>query len=134
MITFLLNAASFVGANLRIILITAAVATVGYFIIGFFNLRAELSDTQHQLALSQAKALQLEKDIADSNQIRDDLAKQKAELDKKTADLVNQLNRNGKKSISELAIKHSKLIEKAINNGTEKALKCLEIVSRGGNC
>lgn len=134
MITFLINAASFVGSNLRLVLISAAVIAIGYFVIGFFNLRSELSDTQAQLALSQARAMQLEKDIAASNQIRDDLAKQKAELDKKTTDLINQLNRNGKKSISELAVKHSKLIEKAVNNGTEKALKCLEIVSRGGTC
>lgn len=134
MITLLLNAASFIGSNLRLILISAAVIAISYFVIGFFNLRSELSDTKAKLVLSEAKTAQLEKDFADSNKIRDDLAKQKADLDKKTAELMDKLNREGKKSISELAVKHAKLVEKAINNGTEKALRCLETVSRGGNC
>lgn len=133
-LSLFLKAFQFVGANLKTFAIVAGVALILYFVIGFFNLRSELKDTQEQLAQSQAHVVQLETDIKDIQAIRDKLDKETAAEAKAKQDLLNKLNRPGKKSMTELAQKHPKLVEKAVNDGTKKAFKCLETLSAGGQC
>jgi len=39
-----------------------------------------------------------------------------------------------KKSLEELAIKKSKLVQNAVNKATQRAFECFETLSEGGNC
>jgi hypothetical protein len=59
------------------------------------------------------------------------LTKKAVELEKERRELAEKLMKH---DLSKMAKRHSKLVEKAINGGTEKTLKCFESVSRGGGC
>lgn len=67
---------------------------------------------------------------------KDALVKEISRTDKELTELKDKLfreNRN-KKSLGELAAKKTSLVEKAINNATEKVFKCFEIISKNGDC
>jgi cell division protein FtsL len=125
------NAFTFVTTNLKVILITAATVTILYFVVGFFNLRSELARTQEELQRSKAQVEQLQKDIQDITAARDDLSKKTRELEETKRELTEKLMKH---DLSKMSQRHSKLVEKAINEGTDKTLKCFEAVSRGGDC
>lgn len=124
----------FILKNIKPLLIAAAVATVMFFVTGFFVLREKLHDTEAELERAKAQVAQLEKDVKDITSTHIDLAKKNEELRHKSDELAQQLERRGKKSISELAKKKAKLVENALNNGTDKALRCIEVMSEGGDC
>jgi len=42
--------------------------------------------------------------------------------------------RKKKKSLEELAIKKSRLVQNAVNKATKKAFECFETISEGGDC
>lgn len=67
---------------------------------------------------------------------KDQLNEKVVELQKEKVDLIDKLNRESKnkKSIEELARKKTKLVEKAVNNGTAKALECFELLSENKEC
>ena len=59
----------------------------------------------------------------------EDLAKKKKAL----GDTLYRENRK-KKSLEELAIKKTALIQKKVNDATQKVFKCFQVISKGGNC
>lgn len=60
--------------------------------------------------------------------------KDKIEVEKKKLNETLYREKNKKKSLEELALKKTSLIEKLVNNATEKTLKCFEVISSGGDC
>jgi predicted nuclease with TOPRIM domain len=134
MLTSILNAYLIVKNNLKLITIVALILTFLYFAVGFYVVRSQRDNLQGELENSKKKITQLEKDIKDITKAHVDLSKHSEELKKKKEDLVERLERPGKKSITELARAKPNLVEKAINAGTAKILKCVEIVTSGGDC
>lgn len=134
MVSFLLGAFSFFKNNVVPILIAAGVSVFLFFVVAFFVVRGKLHATEEELALTKSKLVQLEKDVKDITKTHVDLSHQVEEYRKKSDDLARQLERRGKLPISELARRKAKLVEKAINRGTEQVLKCVEIISNGGDC
>lgn len=130
----MLEIALFLKNNLKPILIAIAGATILFFIAGFFIVREKLHDTEDLLAQARIQIENLKKDVSEITKAHIEVAKTAEEYRKKSTDLSKQLERRGKKPISELARKHAKLVEKAINSGTKKALDCMEVVSSGGDC
>lgn len=59
----------------------------------------------------------------------DDIRRQEQE----EIDKIQREERN-KKSLEELALKKSKLVERAINRATQNVFQCFEIISLGGDC
>lgn len=78
----------------------------------------------------------LKKDYTKIIQIKDDLNKQVVNSQKTVETLRNKLHREneGKRSLEELATKKTSLIERLINNATEKVLRCFELISEGKEC
>ena len=68
--------------------------------------------------------------------IRDQLSKEIQTAKQETEELRDKLFREnkGKKSLEELATKKTKLVENAVNRGTEKVLRCFELISEGQSC
>lgn len=125
------NAYTFITTNIRAILVVSITLVVAYFVVGFFNLRNELAVARRELSEAKAHVDQLKRDVEDISTARDDLSKRAQELDKERRDLAEKLIRH---DMSKLARRHPKLVEKAINEGTEKVFKCFETVTRGGGC
>lgn len=141
MLTAIINAFLFVKNNFKLVLGTAAFLAVSFFVFRYTLLQeklrtteAKLAQAQTQLAETQRQLEQMRKDVRDISKAHNDLTKIVEEAQKKNDDLRAQLERRGKKSITELAKKKRTLVQKALNNGTDKALKCLEVVSSGGDC
>lgn len=134
MVSFLISAFGFIKNNVVPLLIATAVSVFLFFVISFFIVRGKLHDAEAELALTKLRIVQLEKDVKDITKTHIDLSHQVDEYKQKSDDLARQLERRGKKSISELARKKAKLVEKAINRGTEQVLKCVEIITNGGDC
>ena len=124
---FITQAFGFIVQNIKYILIGIACL----FVVAFFWERRALKNVQAELSQSQAQVVQLKKDVAAIVVAHDKLAAQAAELNQKTVDLTNKLKKH---ELSKLAATKPKLVEKAINDGTAKALKCLELSSSGGKC
>lgn len=78
----------------------------------------------------------LKKDYESINNAKEDLRKEVSDLKKKTDQLEDTLYRENKnkKSLEELAIKKTSLIEKKVNAATDKVLKCFETITSGGDC
>lgn len=95
------------------------------------NVKLEISNKTQQETIKQIQA-----DHEAIIKAKDSLANTVEELKKEKIDLVDKLDRESKKkkSLEELARKKSGLVEKAVNNGTAKALKCFEILSVDGKC
>jgi hypothetical protein len=125
------NAYVFIVTNIKAIVIALATITVLYFVIGFFNLRNELAATKRDLAEAQAHVAQLKRDVEDISSARDDLSKKSQELEKQRRELAEKLIKH---DLSKIARRHPRMVEKAVNNGTEKVFKCFESVTRGGGC
>ncbi len=125
------NAYTFVVTNVKVIAVSLLAVTILYFVIGFYNLRGELARAKDELQRANARVEQLQRDISDISSARDDLTKKAVELEKERRELAEKLMKH---DLSKMAKRHSKLVEKAINGGTEKTLKCFESVSRGGGC
>lgn len=125
------NAYTFIVTNIKAILIASAVIVVMYFVIGFFNLRNQLLATKRELEAAKAQVEQLQKDVTAISHARDDLSKKTQELEKDRRELTEKLIGH---DIGKLAKRHSRLIEKAVNGGTDKALRCIEAISRGEDC
>jgi predicted nuclease with TOPRIM domain len=125
------NAYTFVVTNIKTLLIVSASVAILYFVIGFFNLRNELAETKRVLAAVRAHAEQLEKDVRDISSARDELTQKARELEAQRRELTDKLMRH---NLSKMSERHSKLVEKAVNGGTEKALRCFESITRGGGC
>jgi uncharacterized membrane protein YciS (DUF1049 family) len=134
MLTHLISAYLFVKNNYKLVGVVTVLLIILYFIVGFYILRDQRDDLRVKLLASEKKVAQLEKDIVDITNAHIELAKQSEELRKKKDELIESLNRPGKKSLTELARAKPGLVEKAINSGTEKILKCVEIVTSGGDC
>lgn len=125
------NAYTFVLTNIKTLLIVSGTLTVLYFVVGFFNLRHEVANAKRELAVANAQVEQLERDVKDIAAARDDLSKKARELEEASKKLTEKLMQH---DLSKLSQRHSKLVEKAVNGGTEKALKCFEAITRGGGC
>ena len=125
------NTFTFVTTNLRAILTASAALAVIYFVVGFYNLRNELAEAKRELNAANSHVQQLKKDVQDISTARDGLSQKASELEKGRRELAEKLMKH---DMSKLARRHSKLVEKAVNQGTEKTFKCFESISRGGGC
>jgi septal ring factor EnvC (AmiA/AmiB activator) len=134
MLSVILGALNFVRVNLVPILISIGLAVFLFFVVGFFVVRGKLHDTEAELALAKTRLAQLEKDVKEITQTHVELARQVDNYKRKSDALAEKLERRGNRSISEMAKRHAKLVEKAINRGTEDALRCAEVISNGGDC
>jgi septation ring formation regulator EzrA len=120
--------------NLVPILISIGVGIVLFFVVGFFSFRQKLHEAEQKLTMAETQITQLKRDIQEITSAHVDISKDAEQYRKKSQELAKRLERRGKKPISELARKRAKLVEKAINSGTKKALECMETISRGGVC
>ena len=59
---------------------------------------------------------------------------EKLKQEQKTEEDKIYRERKSKKSLEELAIKKSKLVERVINKATQNVFTCFETLSRGGDC
>ena len=126
------------GIKVGLILLVLAGAGGGFMYVK--NLKADL-------AVSEANNMKLEESVAEQKavieQVQADFKKQQ-EISKKlqevnstlakelkdTEEKFNKVNASGKKrDVGNLAIKKSKIIEKAINKGTANANRCFEIAT-----
>lgn len=134
MISFLIGAFSFFKSNIVPILVAIGASVFLFFVVGFFIVRGKLHDTERELEQTKKRLTQLESDVEGITKTHVELAHEVDMYRKRSDALAKELERRGKRSISELARKHAKLVEKAINRGTERVLKCVEIISSGGDC
>jgi Skp family chaperone for outer membrane proteins len=67
---------------------------------------------------------------------KDDLSREIDDIRRKEQEEIDKISReqNNKKSLEELALKKSKLVENAVNRATQNVLQCFEIISLGGDC
>jgi hypothetical protein len=119
-------------------------------IIGLFmyinSLKSDLKDARYNLEMSEfnisilKKSLELEKNALSEKiieakkivNINDRLISMNSSLEKEVSDLNNRLNvkANGQqRDIGEIAIAKTKLMEKIINNASNKVLRCFELSS-----
>ena len=63
-----------------------------------------------------------------------DTEKKSIEKQKKELDETLYREKNKKKSLEELAIKKTSLIEKLVNKATKAVFDCFELLSKGGDC
>lgn len=100
------------------------------------TLKIQVSQLE-KIAEGQKKVIEKQKkdydDIIASNR---NLVEKTEELKTSNRKLSDKLYREteGKKSLEELALKKSKLIEKLINGGTKDVLRCFELISLGEEC
>lgn len=73
------------------------------------------------------------KQIVESNNIVAE-EKTKLENEKKALDETLYREKQKKKSLEELALKKTTLIEKLVNAATKKVFNCFEVISQGGDC
>jgi hypothetical protein len=79
---------------------------------------------------------QIRRDIVATAKAKDDLVKTEKKIDSKKKKLQDTLFRENrkKKSLEEIAQKKTTLVQKLVNNATQKLFDCFEIVSNGGEC
>lgn len=67
---------------------------------------------------------------------KDDLAREIDDIRRKEQEEIDRIHREqqNKRSLEELAIKKSKLVENAVNRATQNVFQCFEIISLGGDC
>lgn len=67
---------------------------------------------------------------------KDDLAREIDDIRRAEQDEIDRINREqrNKRSLEELAIKKSRLVENAVNRATQNIFHCFEIISLGGDC
>ena len=85
----------------------------------------------------QKKAIeQIQRDYKNVIESKDELNKQIQDTQTEVQELREKLFREnqGKRPLEELATKKTTLIEKKINKATDDALRCLELLTRGGDC
>lgn len=85
----------------------------------------------------QKKAIeQLQRDYKHVIEAKEELNKQIQDTQTEVQELREKLFREnqGKRPLEELATKKTTLIEKKINKATDAALRCLELLTRGGDC
>ena len=119
--------------------VAAILAIVGY--IYFLRssievLEKENSDLITIVEQQKRDIAAMQKDITNVLAAKDELVKAKDELDKQTAELKETLFRETrkKKSLEELALKKTTLIEKKVNAATKEVFECFMEISNGGDC
>lgn len=96
------------------------------------------NNVELETALNEQKQItaDLEKNYTKVLEARESLQKEiekaRVESDKLQETLTREAR--NKKSLEELARKKTSLIEKKINNATEKTLNCFEKITEGGDC
>lgn len=100
------------------------------------KLEAKLEESKHVIEKARLAVISMQ-------ELYESVLAKKSELDvlnnslyEKNRKLEDTLNRErvGKRKLEELARKKSKLVEKAINNGTFQTMKCFELLTRGEEC
>lgn len=134
MIALILKYVLLVKNNLQLIATLAVCAVVLYVTVSYFVLKKRLEIAESQLQESRAAVQQMKLDIVDISKSHIELAAIAKDYQNKKELVSNKLERRGKKSLGELASKKAGLVQKAINSGSNKAMKCLETVSAGGDC
>lgn len=79
---------------------------------------------------------QLKNDAKQKEESLKEISRVKEELQTKVNEIEKTLYRenNNKKSLEELATKKTSLVEKKVNDATDRVLRCFETLSRGGDC
>lgn len=134
---------SFFSTNKYLIIIALVLTTVTSGYVYYLRTSAKIESLEHEketLTLENTKlhevlALQ-EKSYKEIVASRDNLIKEINKVNNESKDLVETLNRekNKKKSLEELAIKKTSLIEKKVNAATQRVLECFETLTKGGDC
>lgn len=99
-----------------------------------------LTNDNKQLELEneslKASKARLEADAKKIIKSNEDLAKEVSKTRKEADEIKETIYRENKKkkSLEELAIKKTSLIEKLVNKGTKEVFDCFELLSRGGDC
>jgi biopolymer transport protein ExbB/TolQ len=67
---------------------------------------------------------------------KDDLSREIEDIRRAEQEEIDRISReqHNKKSLEELALKKSKLVENAVNRATQNVFRCFEIISLGGDC
>lgn len=67
---------------------------------------------------------------------KDDLEREIDDIRKREQEEIDKLERENfkKRSLEELALKKSRLVENAVNRATQNVFRCFEIISLGGDC
>ena len=67
---------------------------------------------------------------------KDELSREIEDIRQKEQEAIEKILREerDKKSLEELALKKSKLVENAVNRATQNVFECFEIISLGGDC
>lgn len=67
---------------------------------------------------------------------KDDLSREIQDIRRQEQEAIDRLNREQfkKRSLEELALKKSRLVENAVNRATQNVFQCFEIISLGGDC
>lgn len=86
---------------------------------------------QAETKLKDEKLKLLERDLIDSRRDRnayiDLVSRLSVERERVTKTFIRE--QSGKKSMRELSLKRTRLVEKAINNGTQKTFRCIELIT-----
>ena len=120
-----------------------ALIAAGALFIYIQNLRWSVDSlTTEKAALestvkTQAETIKhIKEDVEKVTKSRDEIAKEKEKLDKETKELTDTLHRENKKkkSLEELALKKTSLIQLKVNKATKEVFECFELISNGGDC
>ena len=127
--------------------IVIAVGAFGVLLASFYfyytiasNRIDELTRQNQELQIvieQQKKAIeQIQRDYKNVIESKDELNKQIQDTQTEVQELREKLFREnqGKRPLEELATKKTTLIEKKINKATDDALRCLELLTHGGDC
>jgi CHASE3 domain sensor protein len=110
----------------------------GYYIKSLFRQNTELKQQIIKLEVSlktrEDVILKIQKNYKLLQEKRKAIEKVTDMEVKKKEEVIKKIQRTGKKSIGEIALKKQKLVEKLVNNATTELFQCLEKTSKGETC
>jgi len=119
-----------------IILVLSVLGYIQYLRSSNASLRTEKAALELSVQLQQETITNLQADIKQVRELEKSLQEEKKAVDKQKKDLDDTLYREKKKkkSLEELALKKTTLIEKLVNKATKEVFDCFETLSKGGDC
>lgn len=128
-----------IGGIIKAIVALIIVVTIAGGVYYVTGLRADLAVSemnnqklQEGIEAQQALMEQMKADIAQIQTINQDLAKEADRQKQEVAQLQNRFSINSKgeaRDFGALAAEKPEVVEKAVNRGTARALRCLELAS-----
>jgi septal ring factor EnvC (AmiA/AmiB activator) len=127
--------------------VVIGIVTIAFFLLSCFAYYTYASSKIELLQKDNARLVQeieeqkkitetLKQNYENLVNTKDDLARELDAIRKQEQEAIDKLNREQfkKRSLEELAIKKSRLVENAVNRATQSVFDCFEIISLGGDC